>query len=378
MAATGHARRTPGPGAGRALTLLALAVLAGHLVALAWMAAQWRVPTVLKPMVAPLLTRTLAPQAPVFTSKPATVSAKSGVVASHSIATSRPAKAAASAPPVAGQRDATAVAEAAQPPASAAVSASAPVPSAEASPPTTAVAAAPVSTASAPTPAASAAPPPTVADLDAWPADTRLRYRVTGYFRGDLHGDGSVLWQRDRQRYQVKVEVNVGWLASFVMTSQGTVSADGLLPNAYEETQNGKRRRTVLMQDEQVVYSDGQTQPRPLGIQDTASQFVELSHRFASGETPLAVGSSIDMWLARPGGADKWTYDVVGKETLYPASLPPVEAFHLKPRPLERPRGPITAELWFAPTLQHLPVRILMLYGPDARLDLLIDRIEQR
>lgn len=236
----------------------------------------------------------------------------------------------------------------------------------------------PVTTASAPTPAASANPPATVADLDAWPADTRLSYRVTGFYRGDLHGKGSVVWQRDKRRYQVKVDVDVGWLAGFVMTSQGVVGPDGLLPQAYEEVQNGKRRRTVVMQDDQVVYNDGQTQPKPLGIQDTASQFVELSHRFSSGEVQLATGNTVDMWLARPGGADRWTYDIVGRETLYPASLPPVEAFHLKPRPLERPRGPITAELWFAPSLQFLPVRIRMNVGPDAWLDLLIDRIEQR
>ena len=69
--------------------------------------------------------------------------------------------------------------------------------------------------------------------------------------------------------------------------------------------------------------------------------------------------------------------DIVEKEVLQTPQLGAVEAFHLRPRPLTNPRGNITAEFWFAPTLQYLPVRILVNAG-DARLDLLVDKIEQR
>ena len=54
-----------------------------------------------------------------------------------------------------------------------------------------------------------------------------------------------------------------------------------------------------------------------------------------------------------------------------------LQAFHLKPRPLARPRGPITAELWFAPTLQYLPVRIRINLGEQIWIDLMVDTIEQ-
>ena len=55
-----------------------------------------------------------------------------------------------------------------------------------------------------------------------------------------------------------------------------------------------------------------------------------------------------------------------------------VEAFHLKPRPIPNARGNITAEMWFAPSLQYLPVRIKVLMGNEAHVDLMVDRIEQR
>jgi hypothetical protein len=118
--------------------------------------------------------------------------------------------------------------------------------------------------------------------------------------------------------------------------------------------------------------------PRPPGVQDAASQFVELAHRFASGEDRLEVGRSVTLWLARPGGVDRWTYDIVGRDTLQTPQLGPIDAFHLKPRPLDQPRGNITAEIWFAPSLQYLPVRIrLDMDGKDTYLDLVVLDIQQ-
>ena len=54
--------------------------------------------------------------------------------------------------------------------------------------------------------------------------------------------------------------------------------------------------------------------------------------------------------------------------------LGPVETFHLKPRPLANPRGNITAEMWFAPSLQYLPVRIKVSLG-DAFVDMFAEKI---
>jgi hypothetical protein len=82
--------------------------------------------------------------------------------------------------------------------------------------------------------------------------------------------------------------------------------------------------------------------------------------------------------FARPGGVDQWTYDVVQREMLELPRLGRIEAFHLKPRPLANARGNIYAEIWFAPSLQYLPVKIKVLMGSEAYLDLLVDHIEQR
>ena len=214
-----------------------------------------------------------------------------------------------------------------------------------------------------------------------WPADTLLSYRLGGNYRGELTGDARVQWQRDGARYQVRVNLDIGWFVSLVMTSQGEVTPAGLAPAAYVESLR-KRRRAVVLGDQVVTLTEGARVPRPEGVQDTASQFVELAWRFQTGRAVLEVGRSVTFWMARPGGVDRWTYHVVGEETLYLPRLGPVQAFHLKPGPISNPRGSINAEMWFAPSLQYLPVRIRISLGSDhiseQFVDLLVEKIEQR
>ena len=231
--------------------------------------------------------------------------------------------------------------------------------------------------ASAPAAAASEAKSE-AASLEHWPTDTRLTYRLSGQFRsGPLYGDARVQWQREAAKYQVRLDVQIQVFGSQILTSQGEVTPDGLLPRAYEELRPGKRRFAQIG-DQVVVLENGRTLPRPPGVQDTASQFVELSHRFSTGKDVLEVGRTVSIWLARPGAVDQWTYDIVARDLLRTPKLGTVEAFHLKPRPIANPRGNITAEMWFAPSLQYLPVRIKVVMGSEAYLDLLVEHIEQR
>ena len=227
--------------------------------------------------------------------------------------------------------------------------------------------------------AATAAAPASAADpayLGQWPADTRLRYQLGGNYRGELHGVARVLWQREGARYQTSIEVDVGLLLSMKLTSQGEITESGLQPGVYEELVRNRRRGVRLGED--VRLNNGERVPRPHAVQDAASQFVELSHRLATGQIQAVPGTQIRFWLARPGGVDEWTYDVVGEETLQLPRLGAVRTLHLKPRPLAKPRGPILAEIWYAPSLQFLPVRIKLTQGADTYMDLLVDTIEQR
>lgn len=225
---------------------------------------------------------------------------------------------------------------------------------------------------SSPQPPVSVHPP-----VDHWPPGTRLNYRLSGYYRGELYGRARVQWQRIDAVYETHIAIGIGIFASMTLTSQGKVTANGLVPDSYEEVRNGTAR-SVRLNTSSIALGDGRLVPRPDAVQDTASQFVELSHRFASGATPLQLGQSVALWLARPGGVDLWTYDIVEREVLETPRMGSLEAFRLKPRPIANPRGNISAEIWFAPSLAFLPVRIRINLGDSAFVDLLVDSIEQQ
>jgi hypothetical protein len=336
--------------------LLALAIaLVAHTVALDWLARQRAAVTGLRPMPAPMFTRLLQPQTP---------SVRPILEGKRPAARTRRA-----------QPAINSIAMIPSDPLSASSTAEiAPMDSQPAQPTATAQALDPGAVASASATTATT----TASALDGWPSDTRLNYKLSGQFRsGELYGGARVQWQREGSRYQVRIDIDVTLLASLVLTSQGEVTPDALLPQAYEETQRGRNRTARLGQDT-IVLSNGRTVPRPQGVQDTASQFVELSHRFASGRDVLEVGRAVSFWMARPGAVDLWTYDIVEEELLKTRRLGDIAAFRLKPRPIANPRGNITAEMWFAPSLQYLPVRIRVSMGEGTYVDLLVDTIEQR
>ncbi len=363
----------------RRLAILVAGVLVAHAIALEGVVRLQLAPILLKPLPAPVFTRLLTPKAPPeppAAPLPATPPAKPA-----------PRKDAMQAAPSTALAPTLTETVSAAPPAPPAPPA--PAPEFPADQAVAAAPAPPVPVPPAPDAAASAdaqaaaptAPPAPSPDageyLQSWPADTRLSFRVDGQYRGgELHGKASVLWQRQGSRYQNRIEIDM-LLAGMTLTSQGEVTTGGLLPQVYEEARRSKPR-TVRIGEREILFADGNVVRRPDGVQDTASQFVELSWRFASGREKLEVGRAISFWMARPNALDLWTYDIVGRESIQTSRLGVVEAFHLKPRPIANPRGNITAEMWFAPSLHYLPVRIRVNMGDDAHLELNVERIEQQ
>lgn len=328
--------------------LLVLLVLLGHLSGLSWLRNQLQVFKPMVPMAEPLFTRTIVPMAPVPYSVP---------IRSHE-AEAKPDKV-----PVPASAPLAPIVEAE----AEAIPAAAHEQTSQ-EPPTEPLA----KVFEASEPAVAAVLPVT----DTWPADTRLTYRLTGNYRGPIYGSARVQWQREQSRYQVQVDLSLALVIQVAMISQGQVTDNGLVPSAYEEQYPGSVQR-MAFDGGYVKFQDGTQKLQPPGLQDTASQFVELSHRFSTGRDALKIGSEVPLWLARPQGMALWTYDVVELDTLQTTEFGALSAFHLQPRPIANPRGAITAEIWFAPSLQYLPVRVRIALGADNFIDLLVERIEQ-
>jgi hypothetical protein len=70
----------------------------------------------------------------------------------------------------------------------------------------------------------------------------------------------------------------------------------------------------------------------------------------------------------------RWTYDVIGNEILY-TPMGALETVHVKPRREAQAGTDLTAELWIAPSLQYLPVRIVVRQDAGNHVDLLLERL---
>jgi hypothetical protein len=262
--------------------------------------------------------------------------------------------------------------------------ATAPVPTASA-PLAEPAASAPEPAASSATMALAAAAPASAASAPAerfdWPASTRLSYTLTGNVRGEVHGSAQVEWVRMGSRYQVHLDVTVGLPIAPLMTrrmsSDGTLGPQGLVPQRYDEDTKvafrDRRRVTMSFEPDAVVLGDGRRLPRLPGVQDTASQFVQLAWLFTVRPELLRSGSQVEVPLALPRSMDRWVYDVLEEETLY---LPfgHAQAFHLKPRRVSRPGGELIAEIWFSPQLRYLPARIRIQQDEQTFIDLQLSR----
>jgi hypothetical protein len=234
----------------------------------------------------------------------------------------------------------------------------------------------------APASAASAAPATAAFE---WPPSTRLSYRLTGQYRGPVEGQARVEWLRSGTRYQVFMDLGIGPsfapLMSRRVSSEGEVTAAGLQPRRYDEETKvvlmAPRRLAIQMDANSVLLPDGSRRPRPPGLQDSASQFVQLTWLFTTQPELLQPGRSITLPLALPRHVEPWIYDVLGSVTLAtPAG--PVEAVHVKPRREARPGQDMTAEIWVAPSLQYLPVRILIRVDAETFIDLNIERLPEQ
>ncbi|MGA0610348.1 DUF3108 domain-containing protein [Caldimonas sp. KR1-144] len=243
-------------------------------------------------------------------------------------------------------------------------------------------AASPVAAAEPPASAASDAP--LVLGGFAWPPSTQLSYTLTGWVRGEVHGQAQVRWLREGTRYQVQLDVVIGPGFAPVMqrrmTSDGRVTEQGLAPERYDEQTEvafGRTRRAqVRFEAAEVELANGRRLPALPGVQDTASQFVQLVWLLSTQPQRLAAGASIEMPLALPRRQDRWAYDVVGLETLA-TPFGPLEAWHLKPR-REGDAVTLSIEAWFAPTLQYLPARIVIRQDAETFVDLMIDSLPKQ
>ncbi|MFN3886368.1 MAG: DUF3108 domain-containing protein [Aquabacterium sp.] len=203
-----------------------------------------------------------------------------------------------------------------------------------------------------------------------WPAAARVRFKMNGNYRGPIQGQGVVEWVRQGSRYQVHLDATVGPsfapIGSWNLSSQGRITPQGLQPERYENVNRLLIRsgapKVIQFDTGDIALPDGQKLPRPEGVQDPISQMIHLAYQFILRPSLAQAGQRIELPIASLRKVEVIAYDVLGEEVL-DTPIGAVPTVHVRPRRLVEDNNNLSLELWFAPGLQYLPVRMMVRQG---------------
>jgi len=240
--------------------------------------------------------------------------------------------------------------------------------------------------ASAASSAAASASQPKTGPTFEWPTATKVSFSLEGNYRGPIYGQATVEWIRQGSRYQVHVDASVGPsfapLGSWRLSSEGDITPEGLYPHRYVNTNRllikSSAPSIVTLEEKEVLLANGTRVPRLPGVQDPASQFVQLAYRFIMNPALLQPGTSFELPLVILKKAEVLAYDVLNEEVLH-TPIGDVPTVHVKPRRVvSDSSGSLPADIWFAPGLQYLPVRILVRLDDKTFMDMKMSRAPQQ
>ncbi len=324
------AHRTP-------LALIAVGVIAAHVVLLQSVSLQLQPPDPLS--VKALITRTLVtPEAaPAATEAPPAPAAPAPLRPARTTRSVR-----AAAPDMAAQPSA---------PASAPVATASASKPAETPPPSSA----PVAEAPAPPPAPSQPATPAVAL--AIPGSIKLNYKVFAVYRGqDRQLSGSLQWRHDGVNYDARLEMSVPLLGTRSDHSVGRITTEGLAPQRYASKARNEEATHFDRDRGRIVFSANKPEAALMaGAQDRLSVLLQLSALVGGSPAKFRAGTSVTIQTAGPRDAEPWIFTVEGEEQL---QLPGGAMSALKLTRMPRKEFDQKVELWLAPGMDYVPVRV--------------------
>lgn len=190
------------------------------------------------------------------------------------------------------------------------------------------------------------------------PGSVRLTFAVTGQQGASpMQGVfGDLVWLQDGQKYDASLALTFLFKTLRSQHSTGAIGPTGIEPERFSD----KRRTEVashFVRDKGTVVFSNNTPSVPLmaGAQDRLSIMMQLGALLAGDPARYPAGAVIAVQTISTSDGEIWTFNVDDEEKL---TLP---AGDFMARRLTRnPRKPFDdkVELWIAPELDYLPVRM--------------------
>ena len=190
------------------------------------------------------------------------------------------------------------------------------------------------------------------------PGSTRLQYVVTGQQGTQpLQGvQAEFLWLQDGQQYQARLEFRFLFRTLRSQTSTGRITPDGLAPDRFSDRRRSEVATHFQRDKGKISFSANTTEvPLLTGAQDRLSLFLQLASLMAGNPAAYPAGTVLNIQTAGPRDADTWALVVGDPETL---QLPIGETAAVKLMRMPRRDYDQKVEVWLAPSLGYLPVRV--------------------
>jgi hypothetical protein len=220
------------------------------------------------------------------------------------------------------------------------------------------------------TPVASQAQAAEVAYTFKPPAPVRMAYDVEGVISSPYSGTAELVWAHDGKSYQSQLLIRKFGLTLQAWTSQGSLSERGLEPEKFTSKRLGQAEINARFQRSagKITFSEGTPDaPLQIGAQDQLSVFMHLASLLAGNGSHGNQGKNISLQAVGDRYAEHWTFKSGVQESVKLANgqVPAVKFTH-DPTAERKQR----LELWYAPNLQFLPVRIRITESNGDYLDL--------
>ena len=184
-----------------------------------------------------------------------------------------------------------------------------------------------------------------------FPREGSLEYTVMRGDGGFVLGKARHEWRIDGKTYSLKSSVETTGLAALIKSikavqqSRGELTAGGLKPQEFTQ-ERGKGLEQAHFDWTRGIVKNGELEDALVaGTQDSLSVYYQLSWLSpirGAVEIPIATGRKLD----------RYRFEVIGEETLVIEDIPQ-QVTHLRGKTTND-----TMDLWFAPRVSPLPLRI--------------------
>lgn len=190
------------------------------------------------------------------------------------------------------------------------------------------------------------------------PGSVKLSFAATGQ-RGasPMQGVfGTLTWLQDGSRYDAQLNLKLLFTTILSQHSTGRIGPSGIEPERYSESRKGEVAAHFVRDQGQILFSNNAPSvPLMAGAQDRLSVVMQLGGLLAGDPARYPAGSQITVQTAGTREAGTWVFNIEGEEKVT------VQAGEYTVRKLTRsPRKQfdVKLEVWLAPALGYLPVRM--------------------